>query len=171
MKTVLIVIAKEIFRDEEYLEPKIVLEDAFIRIKTASTEGGPCVGKSGTYAVADMAIADADPAEYEALIFIGGSGASVFFDDAGAHRVAQQMHADGKVVAAICIAPSILARAGLLKGKKATAFESQKEDLIAHGAEFTGAPVEVDGRIVTADGPDSATAFGEAIRDLLKEEG
>ena len=170
MKTVLMVVAQDVFRDEEYIEPKIVLEDALIRIKTASIEYGPCLGKNGSVAMAEIVLGAADPSEYEAIIFIGGSGASVFFDNADAHRLAQEMYVDGKIVAAICIAPSTLAHAGLLEGKKATAFESQKDDLIAHGAEFTGNPVEVDGRIVTADGPESATAFGETIRDLLKEE-
>ena len=171
MKTVLMVLAQDVFRDEEYIEPKILIENALIRIKTTSIEPGPCFGKTGARAMAEFALSTVNPSEYEAIIFIGGSGASVFFDDADTHRLAREMHGAGKIVAAICIAPSTLAHAGLLEGKKATAFESQKEDLIAHGAEFTGEPVEVDGRIITADGPESATAFGEAIRDLLKEEG
>ena len=170
MKTVLMVIGHT-FRDEEYIEPKIVLEDAHILTRTAGTERVPCVGTNGSIAMVGEPLSEVNSSGYNAIIFVGGSGASEFFDDEAAHKIAREMHEAGKVVAAICIAPSTLARAGLLEGKKATSFETQKEDLIAHGAEFTGAPVEVDGRIVTAANAESATAFGEAIRDLVKEDG
>jgi protease I len=169
LRTALMVIAPEVFRDEEYIEPKIVLEDGGVRIKTTSVEAGPCYGKIRAIVVAEAPIAEINPAAYHAVLFIGGAGASVFFDDPAAHELARTMYEDGKVVAAICIAPSTLAHAGLLDGKKATAFESQKEDLEAHGAIFTGNPVEVDGRIVTANGPEAATAFGEAVLKVLNE--
>ena len=167
MKNILMVIG-HVFRDEEYVEPKIVLEDAHMRTRTASTERTPCLGTGGSVAMAGEALSEVNSSNFSAIIFVGGAGGSEFFDDAHAHRIARQMYDDGKIVAAICIAPSTLARAGLLEGKKATAFETQKDDLIAHGAEFTGAHVQVDGRIVTADGPDSATEFGEVIRDLIQ---
>ena len=168
MKSILMVIAMNDFRDEEFLEPKILLEDAMLRVKVASHVAGWAEGKMGLRAVAEWGLDDIDPDEWSAVIFVGGSGASVFFDDPRAHELARTVYKNGGVVSAICIAPSTLARAGLLEGKRATAFESQKEDLLAHGAEFTGAGVEVDGRIVTANGPESATEFGEVVRDLLK---
>ena len=70
-------------------------------------------------------------------------------------------------MAAICIAPVTLANAGLLKGRKATVYQSQTDALVRGGAHYTKAAVQVDGRIITADGPDSATRFGEAIRHAL----
>ena len=169
LRTALMVVASDVFRDEEYIQPKIVLEDGGVRIKTTSIEAGPCYGKTRAIVVAEFPLADADPVRYEAVIFIGGSGASVFFDNPDAHRLAKAMHDAGKVVAAICIAPSTLAHAGLLEGKRATAFESQKDDLEAHGAIYTGNPVEVDGLIVTANGPEAATAFGEAVLKAIDE--
>jgi protease I len=163
------VIAPEVWRDEEYLEPKIVLEDAKVLVKTASVQAGPTYSKAGMRAIAEVVLAEADPEEYEAVVFVGGAGASVFFDDPAAHELARNALDAGKVVAAICIAPSTLARAGLLEGRSATAFESQEDDLVAHGANYTGEPVEVDGRIVTANGPAAATAFGEAILTLMNQ--
>lgn len=155
------------WRDEEYLEPKIVLEDARILVKTASVDCGPTFSKSGMRAIAEETLADADPDEYEAVIFVGGPGSSVFFDDPAAHKFARAMYEAGKVVAAICIAPTTLANAGLLEGKVATAFASQEDALVARGATYTGNPVEVAGRIVTANGPEAATAFGEAVLRLV----
>jgi protease I len=101
------------------------------------------------------------------VIFIGGGGASVFFDHRGAHTLARATHAAGGVVAAICIAPSVLARAGLLSGVHATAFPTQQEDLRAHGALWSDDPVCLDGSIITASGPQAAGEFGVSIADAL----
>ena len=74
---------------------------------------------------------------------------------------------DEKVVAAICIAPSILVNAGILNGRRATAFPSERDNINAVGT-FTGKPVEVDGKIITANGPEAAAEFGKKIADAIK---
>lgn len=167
MSTVLMVIAPTQFRDEEYDHPKRVLEDRGASVTTASVRPQTCVGKLGMTAEATVAIADAQAADYDAVVFVGGGGASVFFDDADAHRLARESLALERIIAAICIAPSTLAHAGLLAGRRATAFPSQEDDLVLHGALWTGAPVEVDGRVITANGPEAAHDFGTAIADAL----
>lgn len=167
MPRVLMVIAPETFRDEEYAHPREVLFGRGAEVVIASVRPGTCLGKLGMTAEAAIGIADADPADYQAVVFVGGGGAQVFFDDPAAHRLARSALESGAVVAAICIAPSTLARAGMLAGVRATAFPSQREDLIAHGALWAEGPVETDGRIVTANGPDAAYAFGTAIADAL----
>lgn len=73
--------------------------------------------------------------------------------------------ANGKYVCAICAAPSILGRKGLLKGRKATCFPGFEEFL--EGAEFTGAPVELDGKFITARGAGVATEFGLKLVEAL----
>jgi len=73
----------------------------------------------------------------------------------------------GKIVAAICIAPEILAEAGLLSGKKATAWSGSLEKLRAKGAKVENAPVVSSGRIITGNGPGAARAFGRAIAEAL----
>ena len=82
--------------------------------------------------------------------------------------LAQKFYNAGKITAAICIAPVILANAGLLNGKKATSFPSEENALEDKGAAFTGNPVEADGLIVTAEGPKAARDFGKKIAQLLK---
>lgn len=167
MKRVLMVIAPEMFRDEEYAHPKEVLQRRSAEVVTASRTAGTCHGKLGMTAEATVALASVRPEEYDAIVFVGGGGAEVYFDDPVAHALARSAFEQGKIVAAICIAPSILAHAGLLEGVHVTAFESQKDDLARHRAVYTGHPVEVEGHIITANGPAAAYEFGEAIADAL----
>ena len=168
MQRALLVIAPTVFRDEEYLEPRDVLEHAGVEVVTASVAPGRCVGRFGAEVTADIAVRDADGATFDAVVFVGGGGASVYFDDPEAHRVAREAVRADRVLGAICIAPSTLAHAGLLEGVRVTAFPSQREDLVAHGAVWTGANVETDGLIVTANGPEAATAFGRRLVELLE---
>lgn len=168
MKSALLVIAQQVFRDEEYAQPKAVLEAAGIDVVTASQQPGPAVGKLGLVATADISVVDAVERHWDAVAFIGGAGAAVFFDDCDAHRIARENYLAGHVVGAICIAPSVLAHAGLLEGVTATAFSSQREDLLAHGAHWSDAPVVVAGRIVTANGPSAAQEFGHRLVELLE---
>lgn len=161
------VIAPDQFRDEEYTHPREVLEARGASITVASVAPGPCRGKLGTMVRAHVALSEVDATSYAAVVFVGGAGSRIYFDDVDAHRVARTMHENGKVVAAICVAPSILAHAGLLRDVRATAFSSQEEDLRAHGALWTGAPVEIDGAIITGNGPAAARDFGMAIADVL----
>jgi len=167
MKTALLVIAQETFRDEEYAEPKAVLESRGVAVTTASVHPGPAVGKLGMTAVAETSVADALATPWDAVAFIGGAGARVFFDDENAHALARDALTRGAVLGAICIAPSTLAHAGLLEGVQATAFASQEADLRAHGALWTGTAVTRDGAIITANGPEAATRFGELLAEAL----
>jgi protease I len=167
MPDVVMVIAPGVFRDEEYAEPKRVLESRGATVVTASVAPGECIGKLGLRVQATISVVDAAEREWDAVIFVGGAGAAVYFDDEAAHALARRAAAGSGVLSAICIAPSTLARAGLLSGVRATAFPSQQDDLVAHGAEWTGEAVTVDGRIVTGNGPEAASEFGQTIGNLL----
>lgn len=164
---IVMVIAPTIFRDEEYSEPKRILEARGARVVTASAVPGEAVGKLGMRVCASLSVADAAARDWDGVVFVGGAGAAVFFDNAEAHSLARDTLASGAVVSAICVAPSTLARAGLLEGVRATAFPSQETDLKSHGAIWTGEPVTVDGRIVTANGPEAAEQFGETLGNVL----
>jgi len=167
MKSALLVIAQSAFRDEEYAEPKMILESRGVRVTTASVVPGSAIGKLGMRAVAQTSVSAARETEWDAVLFIGGAGAAVFFDDPDAHELAHSAAARGAVLGAICVGPSTLARAGLLNGLRATAFPSQEADLRAHGALWTGESVTTDGLVVTANGPDAAEEFGSRVADLL----
>ncbi|MEM7813723.1 MAG: DJ-1/PfpI family protein [Candidatus Aenigmatarchaeota archaeon] len=167
MADILMVIAPKNFRDEELLEPKEVFELHGYDVAIASEKAETAKGKLGTEVDVDADLHDVDAADFVAIVFVGGGGCAQYFDNAKALDLAKKAADQGKVVAAICIAPTILANAGVLKGKRATCYETARASIEAKGAKFVDEPVVVDGSIVTANGPEAARAFGEAIVKVL----
>lgn len=115
----------------------------------------------------DMILGDLKVADYDALLFVGGSGAEEYWNNLKAHSLAIEAVQRGKILGAICIAPVILANAGLLYGKKATCFDSEADKLRGRGAIYGGAHLEKDGKVITAKGPEAAEEFGKAIVGAL----
>ena len=155
------------FQDDEYLVPREIFEQNSYTIKTSSTEQVNCVGVRGTVADIDLSIADIDTTGFDAVVFFGGPGTEVYFQEDLLFNIAQEFLRDGKVVAAICWAPVILANAGLLRGKRATVWSGAKDELTRAGAFYTGEPVTADGNIITGSGPDAADGFAQKIADTL----
>jgi protease I len=167
---VLFIIAPNNFRDEELRDSKQVLEKGGYTVEIASASRDECKGMLGMRIKPDLTLQEV-PAkldEYKAVVFIGGGGAQAYFDDPSALSIAREAYERGKIVAAICIAPVILANAGVLEGKKATVWDGEFVDkLESKGATYTGEDVTIDGKIVTANGPGAAKGFGGAILTLL----
>ena len=107
---------------------------------------------------------------YDAIIFVGGEGAVQYWDDPQAHRLIKEALKKGKVLGAISISPITLANAKILIGKKATVWPTLGNRLKWAGAVYTGEAVEIDGKIVTADRPDSAEEFANAILRMIPQE-
>lgn len=162
-KKALMLIAADKFQDDEFAVPKGILEKNGVRVTVASTTLSEITGMNGAKAKADILLSSVNVDDYDAVVFVGGSGAVQYLDDASAHRLAQDAVSKGKIVGAICIAPRILANAGVLNGKKATVYPTEGEKLSACGVDYTGEGVEKDGNIITADGPGSAVPFGEEL--------
>jgi protease I len=163
---VVFVIAQKDFRDEELLEPKNLLAGKGVECFIASKNKGTHRGMLGAIVESTLSLKEVDNS-FDAIIFIGGSGATQYFNDPEAQGLAVKYMDLGKLVAAICIAPSILANAGVLNGKKATCFSSESQNLKSKGAIYTKKPIEVEGNIITASGPIVARKFGEYIAHSL----
>lgn len=167
-KKVLMIIAKSKFRDEEYAEPRAVLEREGASVTVASSSLDVAVGMLGLKVKPDVLIGQVKETEYDGVVFVGGGGAAEYFDNPVAHALARDFFGHGKLTSAICIAPATLANAGVLKGKKATAFPSSEAALTARGADLIRQDVVVDGVVVTAVGPQAAKKFGERLVDALE---
>lgn len=168
-KKVLMIIAPKNFRDEELFTTRKVIEAAGHGVTLASTSTARATGMLGGTAKPDITIEQAKAEAYDAVVFVGGSGTRALLNHKGALSLARRAHGAGKLVAAICMAPEILANAGLLDGKKATSWKGGRDNLRARGAKVSNAPVVTDGRLITGGGPSAARAFGEAIVAYLSK--
>ena len=167
MAKILLIIAPENFRDEELFVTREELEQAGHETLVTSTKKGQIKGVRGGSQEVETLVSDININDFDAVVFVGGGGMRVLFDEADILNIAKEMYDSKKVVAAICIAPVILANAGLLNGKRATSFESEIETMESKGVEFIYSDVVVDGKIVTANGPHSSSSFASEINKLL----
>jgi len=175
MKKVAIIIAYKDFKDEEYFIPRKIFEDAGAEIKVISNKSGIARGADGGEVKVDIKLDELNVSEFDAVVFIGGPGALDNLDNEDSYKIAKDAISQNKILAAICISPTILARAGVLNGKKVTVWTSTlnkepKEILENNGAQYQAQDVVVDGNIITANGPEAAEKFGQEIIHMLSTE-
>ncbi len=192
-KKIVMVIAFRDFRDAEYFVPKEILEGAGAEIKTASnsepasrrtkgekrffssTKKGTAIGADGGDTEVDFLVSEINLTEFDAVIFVGGPGCLKYLDNENSYKVAKEAVSQDKILASICISPVILAKAGILKGKKATVWSSPMDKspvkiLEENGTIYQNKPVVVDGKIITANGPAAVREFGQTIVEVLTKE-
>ena len=169
-KRVLMVIPHTQFRDEEFFEPRAILEDGGASVRVASTSVRTCYGMKGGVVNAELAIADAKADEFDALVLCGGSSAPEFlWNDKKLHELATAMSTAGKVIGAICLSTVVLAKAKLLAGKRATVYFLPQaiQELKTGGATYVMEPLIVQDKLILAEGPDQSSRFGQALRTAL----
>ena len=148
-----------------------ILRRAGVEVTIAAVGGDRTVLSSHqVQIVADAMANEIDPADYDACILPGGlKGVSNLSADAEVKRVAAACAADGKIVAAICAGPTVLAGFGLLEGKHATVYPGMDAQMA--GASCTGSEVTVDGNITTGRALGAAIPFAlELARQLAGQE-
>jgi protease I len=162
-KRVVLVVAHHGYRDEELEAPRAALAAEGAEVVVVSSSLAPALGMRGGRCDPDRLYSAVKARDLDALVFVGGLGASEYFDDLTAHRLAQDALREGKLVGAICVAVSVLAEAGLLDGLTVAGHASRAAHLAARGARWTDEPVRANGPIVTARGPEDADAFARAL--------
>lgn len=171
-KKILMVVAFKNFKDEEYFVTKEVLEKAGYLVETTSNQTGKALGVEGNEVIITLSLKDINPLSYEGIVFVGGPGMAQELDNKDFQNLAKAFVENNKLVAAICVAPALLAKANLLKGIKATIWSSNLDKsfvkiLENYGALYENKSVVQDGKIITANGPDAALEFGKSIVNLL----
>lgn len=164
---ILMVIAPLDFRDVEYFTPKKIFEAAGFEVQTASIQFGIARGADGGEAKIDLTVSQAEPANFSAVVFVGGSGMQQISDDESLQVLAIKFVKANKLTTAICVAPAVLAKAGLLAGKEATSHPDVKQDLEENGALFLDQAVVAGDKIITANGPEAAEQFANQILNKL----
>lgn len=171
-KKILMVIAQENFRDEEFFEPRDIFEDAGVSITIASNSTDEATGVMGGVVKPDISIADALITDYDAIVISGGAGSrKLLWPDRKLQSLVSEGFEQEKVVAAICVSPVVFARAGILEGKKATVFKDPESirELADAGADYEDADVIVTDNIVTGRNPQAAEKFAMAVLDRLEK--
>jgi protease I len=172
-KKAIFVIAFNKFKDEEFFVSKSVLENAGWQVLIASTELGMASGVDGGEVKIDFLIDNIKVDDFDVIIFIGGPGMVKNVGNMEMHKIIQEVMAKNKIIGAICIAPLVLAKSGILKNKKATVWSSDLDDRAVEilknlGVIYENKNVVVDGNIITANGPEAAQKFGEKILEIIE---
>ena len=166
MKTVYLFLATG-FEEIEALTIVDMLRRAEIDITTVSISRNLQVeGAHGITVTADCTWVELSTEDADWLILPGGMpGTKHLGECKPLVSLLQRQAAANKNIAAICAAPMILGKLGLLKGRKATCYPGFEQYL--EGAECTGAPVERDGNIITGKGPGAAMEFALTVVDMM----
>jgi 4-methyl-5(b-hydroxyethyl)-thiazole monophosphate biosynthesis len=157
------------FEEIEAITSIDVLKRADLNVEVITvTDDGIVMGAHDIPVVCDSYFQDCDFSDADLLLLPGGMpGAETLSKHEGLNKLILDFVKEGKPVAAICAAPMILGKLGLLKGKKATCYPGFEQYL--EGAECTGAQVEKEGNIITGIGPGGAMDFALAIVELLQD--
>ncbi len=171
MAHILMIIAQNGFRDEELLVPKEIIEHAGHQVKIASLNRLTATGMLGATVHPDFAVHEVNPDFFDSVVVVGGAGTSMLVKNNDTIRIVREIAQKGKLVAGICLAPMVLAKAGVLVDRQATVFRTKESVamLKANGALYKDQPLIVDENVVTADGPSSASIFGKKIVEMLKK--
>jgi len=159
------------FEEVEALMPVDVLHRGGVEVFTVSTSAQRSVkGAHGVVVEADLLFAETDFAAGTMLLLPGGMPGAANLDmHTGVRQVIADYAEQGKRIGAICAAPMVLGRMGLLKGRKATCYPGFEKYL--DGAAYTGELYTIDGNIITGKGPIAAFDYSVAILSLLKGDG
>ena len=169
-RRVVFVVAPLEYRDEELNEPKKRLEEGGARTAIASTAIGTCKGMLGGSVQATLATKDLDAEQWDSVAVVGGMGSpDSLWEDAPLHAFLRKMNAAGKPIGAICLSGAVLAKSGILRGRRATVWPDPKaiDVMTSEGAIYEKAPIVEDGQIITGEGPHAAVEFGEKLADAL----
>ena len=145
------------------------LRRAGVTVVIAGLQKGPIVGSRGVQMIPDRLLDELTVEDFDAVILPGGSPGYINLGaDERVREMVKKAYKSGKLVAAICGAPSILGELGIVRGKRATIFPGKEAELI--GAEPVSDPVVVDGNVVTSQGPGTALQFAITLVELLVSE-
>jgi protease I len=170
-RKILMIIAHEGFQHVEYGIPKKTFEQAGFTVITASNKPGTATAKDRSTTKVDVTIDQAIAGDYAAIVLVGGPGALDNLDNETTYQLVREGYDLGKLIAAICVSPRILAHASLLSEVAATGWDgdNQLADVYnEYGVTYVQAPVVSDQNIVTATDPSASQEFADTIVRNLK---
>jgi len=171
----IMILATDGFEQVELTKPKAALEEAGYETVVVSPQSGSIKGWDqtdwGDKVDVDLALDQADAAEFDALVLPGGQiNPDKLRMEEKAVQLVKDFCASGKPVAAICHGPWLLVEADVVRGKTLTSWPSIRTDLRNAGANVVDQEVATDGNFITSRKPDDIPAFSQAIIKALQDE-
>ncbi len=166
----LMVVPPELYHDTEFSDPMLALDSAGIQVTIASTKIGTIKGVIKDSIQATLLLKNVKVTKYDAICIMGGKGTGKYlWENEELKKLIQQFEKKGKLITGICAGSVSLAKAGVLQSKNSTTFPAKGfiEQLKLNGAVYSPSPVVVDGKYITANGPEGAKEFGKAIAKAL----
>ncbi|MCL2151818.1 MAG: DJ-1/PfpI family protein [Oscillospiraceae bacterium] len=159
------------FEEIEAVAPLDILRRADIEAATVSITADAMVcGGHGLTVKADMTLEQVDFESLEMLVLPGGGGGvASIAGSTGAMELIRRVLDSGKMIGAICAAPSLLAKLGIIDGRKVTCYPTVSDKVEAAGGIVQrGVPVVADGNFITGQAAGSAIEFGLALVTKLR---
>lgn len=165
--TVVLVLPHRQFNEVEYLTVRSRLEAEGCRIRVMASSAMNSIGIHGLSVKKDLIFSEFPHGRVHALVFIGGAGVRDYWDHPRVHNLVRFCHMHNVLLAAICIAPVIFSRAGILQNRQVSCHPSVCQELAGGLIQWSHAGITVEGSIITASGPEHAGAFSDAIVQAL----
>lgn len=167
-QSVLLILPAQNFNETEYLIISESLKRSGIKTFIASDAVSLCVGCSGLRVKADVSFYNIHESNFGGLIIVGGKGIKEYWNNPAVSSIAKKFGTAKKLTGAICSAPIILAKAGLLSGQ-ATCYADDRKELEKCGVEFVDTPVVINKNFITAQNPAAAPEFmSKFIHEFFK---
>lgn len=164
------VLAENMYEDMELWYPLMRLREAGAEVSVvAPTAGATYRSKHGLEVKADLSADAADPGRFDAVVIPGGFAPDYMRRSEAMVKFVTDANAEGKVIAAICHAGSMLVSAKVLKGKTVTCYKSIRDDVVNAGGLYVDREVVRDGDLITSRVPDDLPAFCREIISALSE--
>ena len=169
-KSVLIITDDEV-QELEFFYPYYRLLEEGYNVDIATPKGGTVKGQAGWEIQNTRNINSIDPSDYDLLYIPGGMAPKRLSKHKEVIGRVQQFAQSGKPIAAFCHGPQVLVAAGLVKGKKMTAYPEVEDEIIEAGGYYTNLPLVEDGQFITSRWPGDLPGHVQAILKRLQGEG
>lgn len=160
-------LAEKLYQDLEVWYPYYRLKEAGYDVVLIAPDTEICHGKYGYPLQPDIAITEADPADFSGVIIPGGFAPDYLRRDSNMISFVRQLDADGKLVAAICHGGWMLASADIITDRAVTSFSGIKDDIVNAGGNFHDEAVVQDDNLITSRKPNDLPVFMPAILSFL----
>lgn len=161
---------EDMYQEHEFWYPFFRLKEEGAQVMVVAPEKGrEYKSKLGIPMVSDEAARTVDAKDCSGIVIPGGYSPDLMRRDPAMVKLVTEAFGLGKIVAAICHAPWMLASADILKGRRCTSFFSIKDDIVHAGADWVDKEVVVDENLITSRKPDDLPAFMRAVIGAIEK--